>query len=353
MGIVLTGIVVVMGAGLLAVAVAMAVHGHIRQDTLTDFRDHSGLVSGVAGTLFAITVGMLVVASWGAIGTAKDNAAAEARALDDLAWFAHTTRQPFETRLTALLQTYTQQVISDDWPVMSTQESLSQPAWNTLDAIRYEFSIYSPRSEAEMTRYQLALGQLQSVYDDRLVRQDEVRSSVPSILWLALLVSGSVVIIVPVVFGSTRRLVHGLLAFATTGIMAFVLFMIAEFTHPFSGAIRVSAAAFVTTENHIQQIDSLWASARVQQARAVFSPAPSATPGGLNLLATPTPRPRSHKKHHHKIDQNGEPVPGLPAPVAPAPAAPDPASPSTQPSGAQASAIPPATEHAQPQASPS
>lgn len=318
MGIVLTGVVVVVGAGLVAVALALVVHGRIRTDTVTDFRDHSGLVSGVAGTLFAITVGMLVVASWGAIGTARDNAAAEARSLDDLAWFAHTTRQPYENRLTALLQTYTQQVISDDWPDMSKHNALAQDAWNTLDAIRYEFSTYTPHSSAELTRYQQALGQLQTVYDDRLVRQDEARTTIPSILWLALVVSGSVVVIVPVIFGSTKRNVHCLLSFATAGVLAFVLFMISEFTHPFAGAIRVDSDAFVTTDEHIQRIDTLWASARVQQSKAVFKPAP--VPGSMiSLLATPTTNAHPRRERKRSLSQNDAPVPGLPAPGVPAP----------------------------------
>jgi hypothetical protein len=346
-GLILTGIIVVVGAGTLAALFAMAIHGHIRQDTLTDFRDHSSLVSGVSGTLFAITVGMLVVASWGAIGTAKDNAAAEARSLDDITWFAHTMRQPFQNRLTALLQTYTQQVITLDWPDMSTHETLSQPAWTTLDAIRYEFSVYTPKSAVELTRYQQALGQLQNVYDDRLVRQDEARSTVPTILWLALVISGSVVVLVPVVFGSTRRIVHGMLSFLTAGVMAFVLFMIAEFTHPFSGAVSVNSEAFLTTEDHIQQIDNLWATANVQQSRAVFKPAP--LPSGIALLATPKPNEHPHDKHRHRVEQATEPVPALPAPGVPAPVVPSPApatqAPAPEPSSsAEASAPPPAPE---------
>ena len=318
MGVILTGLVTVLGAGLVATAIAMAIHGRIKRDTLTDFRDHSGLVSGVSGTLFAITVGMLVVASWGAIGTAKDNAAAEARSLDDLAWFAHTMPQPYENHVTALLQTYTQQVINQDWPDMGQTGTLSQPAWNTLDAIRYEFSVYTPKSQAEVSRYQVALGELQNVYDDRLTRQDEVRQSIPSILWLALVISGSIVVLVPVVFGSTRRGVHGLLSFMTAGVMAFVLFMIAEFTHPFSGAIRVEPEAFVTTEEHIQQIDTLWATANIQQSRAEFRPAP--LPSGIALLSTPSPSPHRHRDHDdHRTDQHSEPEPALPAPGVPAP----------------------------------
>jgi Protein of unknown function (DUF4239) len=316
-GIVLIGIITVLGAGLIATAIAMAIHGHIKQDTLTDFRDHSGLVSGVSGTLFAITVGMLVVASWGAIGTARDNAAAEARSLDDLAWFAHTMPQPYENHVTALLQTYTQQVIDQDWPDMGQSETLSQQAWNTLDAIRFEFSVYQPKSQAEVSRYQGALGELQNVYDDRLTRQDEVRQSIPSILWLALVISGSIVVIVPVVFGSTRRLVHGLLSFLTAGVMAFVLFMIAEFTHPFSGAIRVEPEAFATTEAHIQQIDTLWATANIQQAKAVFRPAP--LPSGIALLSTPSPDSHRHKDHDHRTDQHSGTEPALPAAGVPAP----------------------------------
>jgi hypothetical protein len=316
-GIVLTGIVTVMGAGLVATVLAMTIHGRIKKDTLTDFRDHSGLVSGVSGTLFAITVGMLIVASWGAIGTAKDNAAGEARSLDDLAWFAHTMPQPYQNRVTALLQTYTEDVVNQDWPDMGKTGTLSQPAWNTLDAIRYEFSVYTPKSQAEVSRYQVALGELQNVYDDRLTRQDEVRQSIPSILWLALVISGSIVVLVPVLFGSTRRLVHGMLSFLTAGVMAFVLFMIAEFTHPFSGAIRVDPEAFVTTAEHIQQIDTLWATANVQQSKAVFRPAP--LPSGIALLATPSPGTHHHHDHEHKADQHSGVEPALPAPGVPAP----------------------------------
>ena len=341
MGIILTGIVTVLGAGLVATGLALAIHGRIRKDTLTDFRDHSGLVSGVSGTLFAITVGMLVVASWGAIGTAKDNAAAEARSLDDLAWFAHTMPQPYENHVTALLQTYTQEVIRQDWPDMGQAETLSQPAWNTLDAIRYEFSVYTPKSQAEVSRYQGALGELQNVYDDRLTRQDEAKSSIPSILWLALVISGSIVVLVPVVFGSTRRLVHGMLSFLTAGVMAFVLFMIAEFTHPFSGAIRVEPEAFVTTAEHIQQIDTLWATANIQQSKAEFRPAP--LPSGIDLLATPSPNQHRHKDHDHKTDQHSGVQPALPAPGVPAPVV-EPAQ-STQASAAPPTqAAPPASE---------
>ncbi len=341
MGIILTGIVTVLGAGFVATALAMTIHGRIRKDTLTDFRDHSGLVSGVSGTLFAITVGMLVVASWGAIGTAKDNAAAEARSLDDLAWFAHTMPQPYENHVTALLQTYTQEVVKQDWPDMGQSETLSQPAWTTLDAIRYEFSVYTPKSQAEVSRYQGALSELQNVYDDRLTRQDEAKSSIPSILWLALVISGSIVVLVPVVFGSTRRLVHGMLSFLTAGVMAFVLFMIAEFTHPVSGAIRVEPEAFVTTEQHIQQIDTLWATANIQQSRAEFKPGP--LPSGIDLLATPSPDAHRHKGHGHKTDQHSAPEPALPAPGVPAPVV-EPAQPTQAPEPPPTQAAPPASE---------
>jgi hypothetical protein len=353
LGIILGGIVVVVGAGLTATVVAMTIHGHIKQDTLTDFRDHSGLVSGVAGTLFAITVGMLVVASWGAIGTARDNAAAEARSLDDLAWFAHTTRPPYDNRLTALLQTYTQQVIHDDWPTMARDQNLSPQASTTLNAIRYELSTYTPRPGAAVARYQQALIQLQGVYDERLIRQDEARTSVPSILWLGLVVSGSVVVIVPMVFGSTRRSVHGLLAFATAGIMAFVLFMIAEFTHPFSGAIRVDSESFVTTEQHIQQIDTLWATAQIQQGKAEFKPAPIPH-SMISLLATPSPYSGRHTEHRHRIAQNAAPIPGLPAPGVPAPVV-QPAAPTSapppEPSAAPSSSAPPPPPPPRPQES--
>jgi hypothetical protein len=224
---------------------------------------------------------------------------------------------------------------------MGQAETLSQPAWNTLDAIRYEFSVYTPKSQAEVSRYQGALGELQNVYDDRLTRQDEAKSSIPSILWLALVISGSIVVLVPVVFGSTRRLVHGMLSFLTAGVMAFVLFMIAEFTHPFSGAIRVEPEAFVTTAEHIQQIDTLWATANIQQSKAEFRPAP--LPSGIDLLATPSPNQHRHKDHDHKTDQHSGVQPALPAPGVPAPVF-EPAQ-STQASAAPPTqAAPPASE---------
>jgi hypothetical protein len=136
--------------------------------------------------------------------------------------------------------------------------------------------------------------------------------------------------------------------------MAFVLFMIAEFTHPFSGSIRVSSEAFESTEQSIQQIDTLWATANVQQARAIYKPEP--LPSGITLLATPTPNPHSRKKRDddHKDTQAVAPVPGLPAPGVPAPvvpaSSPTTAAPAPEPTGTGGiGSPPPPTEESSPQ----
>lgn len=288
MSIIMDGLVVVICAGVVATLLAMLVHGRLSEHVVNEFRHHSVLIVGVPGTLFAIVVGMLAVNVSSDISSAGDTAAAEASAIESLAWYAHSTPPDEDGRLTALLQSYTTQVIRDDWPLMASRQQLSQQTGDTLDAVQYALGSYQPANLGEMVRYQTAQDDLRDIYRDRLDRQQEAGSGVPGILWLALIVSGSVVLVTPILSGSHSRGAHALLSFSTAGVMAFVLFMIAMFNHPFSGTISISSREFGAARQYIQQIDAHWTAARAVQPRSGTGTVPRPHPAA-SLVSTPRP----------------------------------------------------------------
>jgi hypothetical protein len=279
MHIIFDGIAIVVAAGTVATIIALLVHGRIATTTVNDCRDHIVLVVGVAGTLFAIVIGMMAVQAWGALSTASGTAAAEASAVDNLAWFAHSMPQQDAGRMTALLGTYADQVIHDDWPAMISRHTLSPQTGTTLDAIGYTFSLYQPQNFGQLVRYQAAQTDLQAIYADRIQRQQESSSAVPPILWLGLFVTGIVVLSAPVLFGSLHKVAHALLSFVTAGVMAYALFMIAEVNHPFAGDISVTPKAFAATQQHIQELNALWTSAMDDQPSVATSTARPAHSG--------------------------------------------------------------------------
>ena len=68
--------------------------------------------------------------------------------------------------------------------------------------------------------------------------------SLPTVLWVVLIVGGIVVVGFAYLFGLENTGTHALMVGSLAGVSALVLFTIASIDHPFSGAARVGPEAF-------------------------------------------------------------------------------------------------------------
>lgn len=245
MNLLFAGLPIVVGAGLVAAGIALVLHRSIPDATRSEFREHSTQITGVVGTLFAITAGFLVVTTWNALGHASNNVTTEASALVDSYWYARTLPEPQKAELTTLLRNYTTVAVDEEWPLMSRDKTLSPAAWAKVDQIRL-FLESMPPGEADDShanaRYSQALSRVREVSDARRTRIGDAKTGVPPILWAALGLAGLLVVSVPVAIGAPKRWVHALLAFFAAAVVSFMLFLIWEFNNPFGGEVSVSSS---------------------------------------------------------------------------------------------------------------
>jgi uncharacterized protein (DUF983 family) len=117
-------------------------------------------------------------------------------------------------------------------------------AWVLIDDIRASLQGYEPRTAAGEQLYAEGLDQVQRLADARRTRLVAAEDSLPTVLWVVLVVGGIVVVGFAYFFGMENTGAHALMVVALAGVIALVLFTIAAMDHPFTGAARVGPEAF-------------------------------------------------------------------------------------------------------------
>ncbi|MFC5827533.1 DUF4239 domain-containing protein [Nonomuraea insulae] len=259
MFVALIGVLVAVAAAALAGLVAYVVGRVVSAQTRQDFRDGSGLVSGIVGTLFAISVGLVVVAAWNQVNTAAQTTSTEASNLVDVYWYSRSLPETQQATLRHLADEYAAAVIREEWPLMAEQHALSAGAWRSIEQLRAFFQTIEPRSSAESARYGQAMSRIQAVLDARRARAQMADSGVPALLWIALGGCGLIAVLPSIVCGSPVRKVHISMAAVVGGLVGMVLFLVYQLDFPFSGGVSISPAAFEQALDRFASIRSLGA----------------------------------------------------------------------------------------------
>ena len=240
-------------AGLAAYIADRAISQRVQQD----FREGSGLVGGIIGTLFAISVGLVVVAVWTQISSASQTASTEASNLVDVYWYSRSLPEPQRATLRHLADEYTTTVIRQEWPLMAEQQKLSPAAWNEVEQLRAFFQTLEPSTSAASTRYGQAMNRMQAVLDARRARAQMVDTGVPPLLWVTLAGCGLIAVLPSVICGGPVRKVHITMAAVVGGLVGMVLFLVYQLDFPFSGGVTVSPEAFQQALDRFASIRSL------------------------------------------------------------------------------------------------
>jgi Protein of unknown function (DUF4239) len=96
------------------------------------------------------------------------------------------------------------------------------------------------------------LDQVQRLGDARRARLVAAEESLPTVLWVVLIVGGIVVVGFAYLFGMETTGAHALMVVSLAGVIALVLFTIAAMDHPFSGGARIGPEAFDLVLNRFE-----------------------------------------------------------------------------------------------------
>jgi hypothetical protein len=253
------GVLVVGGACLVAVVGLSVVQRLVPIEVRRRHNDVAGFIYAVVGVIYAVLLALVVIAVWEEFGRARVTVEAEANALAEIFWLAHSLPEPEGPHVQELARSYAEEVVDQEWHLMElgrtplmerTQET--PPGWVLIDDIRATLQGFEPRTEADQELYAEGLDQVQRLADARRTRLVQAEESIPSVLWVVLIIAGIVAVSFAYLFGLENTWAHRLMVASLAGVIALVLFTIGVLDHPFSGGARIDPGAFELVLNRFE-----------------------------------------------------------------------------------------------------
>jgi len=236
------------GLLLLCVSMALAVGGLILVQRFVPIalrrqhNDVAGFIYAVLGVVYAVLLGLMVVAVWEEWNAAAKTADEEANSLAEIFWLAARMPESEGHHIQELARSYARVVVDEEWPLMQ-QEKSSPKAWDVLDEIRANLQNFDPSTPAQRVLYEQGFERMNDLADARRDRLLEAEHGLPAILWVVLMVGGIVVVGFTYLFGLDSTVIHLLMVAALALIISLVLFTVAALNFPFKGDITIGPEA--------------------------------------------------------------------------------------------------------------
>jgi hypothetical protein len=207
----------------------------------------------VLGTTYAVIVGFMLYAVWTNLLVANGNAEAEANCLVNVVRSAQGLRTDSRNQIHDLATQYVHTILEQEWAAMGSggvspaSARITEQLWATLTAIE-------TRTISEETSRDHALTELSRMTDHRRMRQLEVNTDLPAILWAVLILGAAATIISACLFGSSDFRLHLTQVMALSFVISLVLVAIADINRPFQGAVHVEPSAFEHARDTLAQL---------------------------------------------------------------------------------------------------
>jgi hypothetical protein len=238
----LSGVLLVGGATLIAMAAPAFVRRHVSSDRLRINNEVAGFTFATVGVLYAVLLAFAVIIVWEKFSEAEHAAAQEAGAAATLYRLADGIGGDPGSALRDGLTRYVRAAIAEDWPAME-QSGSSHAVTRGLDAAYAALLTFTPSDGRGTAVLAEALRQLDGLTEARRTRLVLASGAVPGVLWFVLFGGAVLTIGFTLFFGTENLRVHAMM----TGILCFLivsgLLVIIAMNHPFAGSVKVQPEA--------------------------------------------------------------------------------------------------------------
>ena len=186
----------------------------------------------VIGTLYAVLLAFVLLSVWDQFDMARQAADREAQQIADLVRLAGGLPEASAVQLKATLREYASAVVDEEWRRMATL-GRSERVDRALDALWKTLVATEPAGDRAVNVHSQALELLRNVSDSRQDRLSQALPSVGTVIWI-LLVGGGVLTLVSTSFFESSGSFHLPLTAGLALMIAFMLYLIYAFDHPFS-----------------------------------------------------------------------------------------------------------------------
>jgi phosphatidylglycerophosphate synthase len=233
---------------LLLYIVRGCVHYQIRKG----HNDVAASIFNKAGTVFGIMLAFVVVISWQEYNKSMDRALREGtEALElfqDLSLYPNQ-KQAADASKSLIL--FAELVIKDEYPAMANMK-MSPTTERAMNELRNEIRRISPQNRQEQILYTKILKNLENLSKLRQERLADMESSIPGIVWGALIVGAIVTIMFSILLGAEKLWLHSLLISLLAVILATAFYLIIELDYPFMGELSAKPTSYIKMLQEIE-----------------------------------------------------------------------------------------------------
>lgn len=239
----LAAVVIVAGSTLLGLLGLRAVRRWRPHAQRATDNDVVGVFLSIVGALYGILLAFVVVTVWTDFADASKMTQAEAARSGDLLREAEAFPDETRRQFRGLTLTYVREIV-DEWDTLAEGRH-SESADRAFHALWTAYSRFEPQGERESAWYAESIAALDELGEDRDLRVIASRGTLPSVLWILLIVGLFFTLGFTWLFQMERHATHAMSVAAIAALTGFVLFLVFALQHPFAGDIRVKPEPFL------------------------------------------------------------------------------------------------------------
>jgi hypothetical protein len=236
---ILYGILIVVAALVGLVLAQRLIPLHLREQSNTA----TGTIYAALYVMFGVSLGFSLFLVWQQFNTARQTAENEATSLQQIYSLAARFPDSEQDRVKELAVSYARVVVEEEWPSLK-QGRPSPRAATLLLELRRSVEDLDPQTDAQNNLYSASLTELDELEESRALRLLSVRQGIPSILWVVLVVGGTLTVAFTYLFGMERAWLHAVAVAGLTTAICLILYVIAVLDYPFNSGVSVEPDAF-------------------------------------------------------------------------------------------------------------
>jgi ABC-type multidrug transport system fused ATPase/permease subunit len=207
-------------------------------DVLKENHEVTAIIFNAFGLFYGVMLAFVVFVTWGGYSDATKDLEMEANLADDLFHIAQTVPDPAKTTMERGLVDYINSVF-DELQRMSGGE-IEIHSTGVMSRLLTQFYQIDESSFPNKQIYAEALSRLNNLAEYRRLRIFTGNDTVPSVVWLVLLVGAVFTVCFNYLFGMKNIRAQYLITATLTITMSQILFLIFVLDHPFTGSSRIS-----------------------------------------------------------------------------------------------------------------
>lgn len=236
-------LVVVLPTALVAVN-SFLLHRFLSFDQRVVNNEVAGFLYSTLGVIYAVLLGLTVVAVWEQFRDADQTVEREVGALVSLYRMTDALDPAMRDAVADRLSRYVAQELDNEWSIIE-QGHPSPHATAALNDLSAVYLTHEPRTRREELAIKTSLDLLTEVHKSRRARLALAGGIVPSVLWGVLFGGATIVIGFPLFFASRSHARHAAMTGLLSLLVTSILYVCLLLDFPFSGTVQVKPGELV------------------------------------------------------------------------------------------------------------